>query len=536
MDVNAIQKLQAEVASHLPTALSRLDAPSDPGGEWWIDFKYHDHSVSVQWSTKRGFGVTAPDPSDAYGEGAHETFVEYSQAKQRVLQLLQTGEHTSPPAEVALRELRSLAGLTQSELAQRLGIKQAAVSRLERRSDLTIRSLERFVVALGGELEISVRTHEGHVVRLGGLVESKASRAHCAHPLASSGGDADDQLLEIKPELDKFLDWLHEVSAPFRPSSSAKPQLQIRSHCALASAESSTNEISLNLASTWASVSRKLRKSCLVTDPHTRFVRACEFLIAHEAWHLYEDSFTDDFRRATGFENAELLADAFAGWASAMRAECDGSMFGAAVAGALGCREAHCSYPPPEERALAYMRGYSLGESRLEAACSNAVDIQLLVLRSRDLDQSRNFYSALGLNLRTEKHGAGPLHHSCDVGGTTLELYPRRSGDVESRVRLGMSVPSASAVLTALARGRLTSPPRQVERDGCAIWLVEDPDGNIVELSEGALGRIRSSAHVALRAAGANELSQSRRGPRPGTPNLSGPVSTAFDELEGCQT
>ena len=484
--MNAIQKLQREVTSLLPTALSRLDVPRDPRGEWWIDFKYRDHNVSVQWSPERGFGVTVPSPKDEFGEGAHEIFGEYVQARNRVLKILQTGEVTSPPPEVALRELRSLAGVTQSELAQRLGIKQAAVSRLERRADLTVRSLERFVVALGGELEINVRTPEGHVVRLGGLVESKPSRAHCGHPLPAVAGDNDSLVPQIKPQLDSFVDWIHEISAQFRSTNFVKPQLRFRSQCVLASAQSSTNEIAIDPAATWTSVSKKFFRSAIVENAHARFVRACEFLIAHEAWHLYESSFTDEFRGAIGFANSELRADAFAGWSSAMRAEPNGPLFGAAMAGALGCHELDCRYPPPEERTLAYVRGFSLGESLLETWCSKSKSssLQLLVLKSRDLERSRKFYSACGLELRTEKHGKGPRHYSSEVNGTVLELYPCPTNDAGSRVRLGLTVPCVSVVLDALAQEKLTRSPARIERAGCSFWIVEDPDGNVLELSE----------------------------------------------------
>jgi transcriptional regulator with XRE-family HTH domain len=58
---------------------------------------------------------------------------------------------------VALRELRELQGLSQGDLGTRLGIKQAAVSRVERRSDLHLDTLNAIVQALGGTLEIRAR-------------------------------------------------------------------------------------------------------------------------------------------------------------------------------------------------------------------------------------------------------------------------------------------------------------------------------------------------------------------------------------------
>lgn len=59
-------------------------------------------------------------------------------------------------ADMVLAELRREAGLTQEDLATAMGIKQPAVSKLESQSDMQIRTLQRLVQALGGELEIIV--------------------------------------------------------------------------------------------------------------------------------------------------------------------------------------------------------------------------------------------------------------------------------------------------------------------------------------------------------------------------------------------
>jgi len=60
-------------------------------------------------------------------------------------------------AEMLLAELRKLGGVTQVELAKKLGIKQPAVSQLEQQDDMQISTLQRIVKALGGDLEITVR-------------------------------------------------------------------------------------------------------------------------------------------------------------------------------------------------------------------------------------------------------------------------------------------------------------------------------------------------------------------------------------------
>ncbi len=56
--------------------------------------------------------------------------------------------------EIGLNELRNVLDISQEELGELLNKKQAAISRLERRSDMHISTLRAFVKALGGKLEI----------------------------------------------------------------------------------------------------------------------------------------------------------------------------------------------------------------------------------------------------------------------------------------------------------------------------------------------------------------------------------------------
>ncbi len=53
-----------------------------------------------------------------------------------------------------LAELRRRRGVTQVQLADRLGISQGNVSQLERRSELYISTLRDYIEALGGRLEL----------------------------------------------------------------------------------------------------------------------------------------------------------------------------------------------------------------------------------------------------------------------------------------------------------------------------------------------------------------------------------------------
>jgi len=66
-------------------------------------------------------------------------------------------------AEMPLDELREAREMTQVHLAKILGVNQAAVSKLERRADMYVSTLQSFVKAMGGELKITARFPEGTV-------------------------------------------------------------------------------------------------------------------------------------------------------------------------------------------------------------------------------------------------------------------------------------------------------------------------------------------------------------------------------------
>jgi len=66
-------------------------------------------------------------------------------------------------AELPLQELRQARALSQEEMAEVLGLNQATISKLERRTDMYLSSLRRFVEAMGGKLEITASFPEGRV-------------------------------------------------------------------------------------------------------------------------------------------------------------------------------------------------------------------------------------------------------------------------------------------------------------------------------------------------------------------------------------
>ena len=75
------------------------------------------------------------------------------------------GEATRMIKEMALDELRGALDLTQEHLAELLHVNQAAISKVERRSDMYISTLRKIIEAMGGQLDIRAVLPNG-VVRI----------------------------------------------------------------------------------------------------------------------------------------------------------------------------------------------------------------------------------------------------------------------------------------------------------------------------------------------------------------------------------
>ena len=71
--------------------------------------------------------------------------------------------HKNMLAEMPLNELRQARALSQVKLAETLHVNQAAVSKIERRTDMYISTLRAYIRAMGGELEIVAKFPDGEV-------------------------------------------------------------------------------------------------------------------------------------------------------------------------------------------------------------------------------------------------------------------------------------------------------------------------------------------------------------------------------------
>lgn len=58
---------------------------------------------------------------------------------------------------VGLATIRQVAAMTQAEVAQKMGVQQAAISKLERRDDILLSTMKHYFDAVGAEATITIR-------------------------------------------------------------------------------------------------------------------------------------------------------------------------------------------------------------------------------------------------------------------------------------------------------------------------------------------------------------------------------------------
>ena len=112
------------------------------------------------------------------------------------------------------------------------------------------------------------------------------------------------------------------------------------------------------------------------------------------------------------------------------------------------------------------------------------MQLKLLVIRSANPAQLAQFYTQLGCIFEQHRHGKGPLHYSCSIAQTVLEIYPLAKGQVtaDPNLRLGFEIEQFELVLEKLTAqgGKIIQAPGESEFGWMCV--VEDPERRKVEL------------------------------------------------------
>lgn len=114
------------------------------------------------------------------------------------------------------------------------------------------------------------------------------------------------------------------------------------------------------------------------------------------------------------------------------------------------------------------------------------MEISLVVIKTRNMEQTAAFYSMLGVRFELHRHESGPLHYSAQSNGVVFEIYPLPASQSapDTTTRLGFKVKELARVLAVLAEKNIPVISGPVRTEYGVVAVVSDPDGRKVELSE----------------------------------------------------
>ncbi len=160
--MNQMERMKRDLSRRFPGFEMNLDAPDDERGAWWLFVQRpgFDDPLSIEWRPGQGFGLSVPDDGD-YGTGPDEVYTNVRAAFDRAVELLESGSRTDPSPAVCLSELRQMIGLSQAELAQRTGVSQGNISKIENRCDVLVSTLASIIASMEGELILKARFADG---------------------------------------------------------------------------------------------------------------------------------------------------------------------------------------------------------------------------------------------------------------------------------------------------------------------------------------------------------------------------------------
>jgi len=112
------------------------------------------------------------------------------------------------------------------------------------------------------------------------------------------------------------------------------------------------------------------------------------------------------------------------------------------------------------------------------------ISCNLLVIKTRQLEATQQFYSKLGINFEKHQHGKGPIHYAAELGQLVFEVYPLPNDQkiTDTSTRLGFQVEQLDDLLTQLTLHQILKEAHESEWGYQA--LVCDPDGRKVELTQ----------------------------------------------------
>lgn len=112
--------------------------------------------------------------------------------------------------------------------------------------------------------------------------------------------------------------------------------------------------------------------------------------------------------------------------------------------------------------------------------------INLIVIRTKNIDQLANFYQKLSISFDYHRHVKGPFHYSAELGGTIFEIYPFLKNQVKPNhsLRLGFEVEKLDELIIALQKDKVEILKTPTLSEFGYYAVIKDIDGRKIELTE----------------------------------------------------
>lgn len=112
-------------------------------------------------------------------------------------------------------------------------------------------------------------------------------------------------------------------------------------------------------------------------------------------------------------------------------------------------------------------------------------NLNLLVLRSSDIEATRRFYEMIGFAFERHAHGSGPEHYASEDEAGVFEIYPATQAAGVDQVGLGFVTADLEGDQERLLAAGFASQPIRSNPWG-RTFVIRDPDGRRVEVKSAA--------------------------------------------------
>jgi lactoylglutathione lyase len=111
--------------------------------------------------------------------------------------------------------------------------------------------------------------------------------------------------------------------------------------------------------------------------------------------------------------------------------------------------------------------------------------LDLIVLRSSDMERLASFYEAIGIGFEKHSHGNGPAHMGGEIEELIFEIYPKRNEDDDTtNLRIGFQVESIEQTLKKIEEFEYKMITRPKESPWGLRAVIDDLEGHRIELTE----------------------------------------------------